>query len=107
MPSIVCEYKGKEYPSIKALAQATNHTASYISKCLYTCKTQEEFEKKVDQKIHSRLYKGKWYKTRDLLKLCKVSEDNFYRRIEAGWSVEEAVDTPFLGRGGVRAKREH
>lgn len=67
--------------------------------CYWATRTQQSRNRR-DNKLLK--YKGQTYVQAELVEKFGLIRERFAARLKRGWTVEEAVDTPFLGQGGAR-----
>jgi hypothetical protein len=67
--------------------------------CYWATRTQQSRNRRDNKLIE---YKGQMYVQAELVEKFGLIRERFAARLKRGWTVEEAVDTPFLGQGGAR-----
>lgn len=90
------EYKGNKY-TVKELEKLTHHDSRYIYKYLDLCKSQKDFEEKLDKHSNCYEYKGEKYTRAEIRKMAGINETTLAMRLFHGWSIEKIVETPHKG----------
>ncbi len=90
------KYQGKEFDSIKSLAEFTGIKAATLQYRLAKgCSVQEAAETPVKDITRKIFYQGKMYPSvEQMCGALGLDAGRIYARLAYGWSVEDAVETP-------------